>query len=252
MKPLELLHHYAGSGLIITWYLASVIYLFLKERRKDRRILFVYVPAITVLLFLNPLFFYVFQRIMDEEIYYRMIWLLPMTVTLSYCIVRICGELKGKARLGFGILAAVLTVVSGTLVYSSPIFTKAENLEHVPSEVVEICDMIRLPGREVMAAFPVEMIHFVRQYSPWICMPYGREILTGGFSELEYAMRYETVDAEKVAALAKAQSCHYVIISDEKKLMGSMEDYDYELIGKSGKYLVYRDKTMNFNLTADQ
>lgn len=252
MKPLELLHNYAGTGLIVTWYLAAVIYLFLKERRKDRKILFVYAPAITFLLFLNPLFFGVFSRVMDEEIYYRLIWLLPVTVTLAYCIVKICAELKGRTRICFGTLAAVLTVISGTLVYSSPIFTKAENLEHVPSEVVEICDMIKLPGREVMAAFPVEMVHFVRQYSPWIRMPYGREVLTGGFSELEYAMRYDTVDVDQVAALAKAYSCHYVIISDEKELVGNMEDHDYELIGKSGKYLVYRDKTMNYDLTMDQ
>lgn len=252
MKALELLHDYMGTGLMVTWYLAAVIYLFLKERRRDRRILFVYSPAITLLLFLNPLFFYAFQKVMDEEIYYRLIWLLPMTVTLAYCIVRICADLKGKARIAFGALAAVLTIVSGTLVYSSPIFTMAENLEHVPAEVAEICDLIKLPGREVMAAFPVEMVHFVRQYSPWICMPYGREVLTGGFSDLEYALRFRKVEVEKVAELAKAQACHYVIISDEKELVGEMEDYDYELFGKVGKYLIYRDKTMNFKLRADE
>lgn len=249
MKAWELFHNYMGTGLILIWYLAAVIYLFLREKRRDRRILFVYAPVITLLLYFNPLFFYVFRKAMDEEIYYRLIWLLPVTVTLAYSIVRICQELQGKKRLAVLGLAAILIAVSGTFTYSNPIFRRAENLEHVPAEVAEICDMIELPGREVRAAFPVEMVHFVRQYSAWICMPYGREVLTGGFSDLEYALRYREVEVSRVAELAKGQSCHYVIISDEKDLLGRMEDYDYELAGQVGKYLIYRDTTMNYDLT---
>ena len=251
MKALEIFHDYMGTGLLLIWYLAATCYLFLKEPRRDRRILFAYVPLITLLLFFNPLFFYVFEKIVGAEIYYRLIWLLPVTVTLAYSIVRICQDLRGKKRVAFALLAATLTIVSGTLVYSSPIFKRAENLEHVPKEVAEICDAIEIPGREVMAAFPVEMIHFVRQYSAWICMPYGRDVLTGGFSALEYAMRYQNVDVSEVAKYAKAQSCHYVILSSEKTLHGRMEDYGYELYGQAGKYLIYRDPSMNFDLTSN-
>ncbi|MBR6478678.1 MAG: hypothetical protein IKS85_09555 [Lachnospiraceae bacterium] len=247
MKPMELFQNYMGTGLLLIWYLAVVIYLFLREKERDKRILFVYAPAIVLILFFNPVFFKLFQKVLGEEIYYRLIWLLPVTVTLSYGIVKICQELDAKKRVFFGCLCVVLTVTCGTLVYSSPIFTRSENLEHVPTEVAQICDEIVLPGREVIAAFPVEMVHFVRQYSPWVCMPYGREVLTGGFSELEYALRYRQVDVEKMTALAKAAGCHYVIISEEKELLGSMEEHDYELIMTAGKYRVYRDNTMNFS-----
>lgn len=252
MKAFELFHDYMGTGLILIWYLAALIYLFLKEHRRDKRILFVYVPAIVLVLFFNPLFYYVCNRFMDAEIYYRLIWLLPVTVTIAYSVVKICQELQGKMRIRFGILAVILTVISGTLVYSSPIFRRAENAEHVPKEVAQICDMIVLPGREVMAAFPVEMVHFVRQYSAWVRMPYGREVLTGGFSDLEYALRFREVDVSEVARLAKESECHYVIFSDEKDLNGRMEDHEYELFGKVGKYLIYRDVTMNYDLIAGQ
>ena len=248
MKPLELFHNYMGTGLILVWYFAALIYLFLKEKERDKRILFVYVPAIMLLLFFNPLFFHLFQKFSEEGIYYRLIWLIPVTVTIAYWIVRICGQLKGKARALFCVVSAILIMISGTLTYSSPIFTRTENLEHVPSEVVEICDMIVVPGREVMAAFPLEMLHFVRQYTPWVCLPFGREVLTGGFSELEYCMRYRQIDVETMAKLAKEEGCHYLIISDEKELLGDMTAYDYELMGKVGKYLVYRDNTMDFSL----
>lgn len=247
MKPMELFQNYMGTGVILIWYLATVIYLFFQEKERDKKILFVYAPAILLVLFFNPLFFMMFEKFLGEEIYYRLIWLLPVTVTLSYGVIRICEALEQKKRVLFGCLCALLVIISGTLVYSSPIFKRAENLDHVPSQVVEICDEIVLPGREVIAAFPVEMIHYVRQYSPWVCMPYGREVLTGGFSELEYALRYRQVDVATMAELAKAAGCHYVILSEEKELMGNMEAYDYELIGTVGKYRIYRDNTMNFS-----
>lgn len=248
MKSLEWFHNYMGTGLILIWYMAAVIYLFLKEKRKDKRILFIYVPVILLVLFFNPLFFLFFQNYLGGEIYFRLIWLLPVTVTLAYCIVRICQDFSGKKRIYFALSAAVLVVVSGTLVYSNPLFKRAENLHHVPREVVEICDMIELPGREIVAAFPLEFLYYVRQYSPMVCMPYGREVMLGEFNELEYLMRGSQIDVGRLAELAKAEKCHYVILSENKELSGKMEDYDYEVFGRSGEYLVYRDKTMDFTI----
>ena len=71
----------------------------------------------------------------------------------------------------------MVLMISGKLVYSSPLFSRAENTYHIPQVVVDICDAIEVEGREVMAAFPDEFLLYVRQYSPVICMPYGRESL---------------------------------------------------------------------------
>lgn len=244
MTAFQTFRGYMGTGLILIWYLAMVVFLFVTEKRKDRRILLIYVPFLVLLLFFNPLFDKLFQRFLGKEIYFRILWLLPVTVTLCYGIVRVCAALRGKKQWIFAGIAAAFIVVSGTCVYSSPLFSKAENADHVPQEVAEICDMINLPGVNVMAAFPVEMIYYVRQYSPFVCMPYGREIMLNGFSELEYCMHYSKIDVERLSALAKEQRCHYVIFEEEKELIGNMEDYDYVLWGQVGKYLVYRDMSI--------
>ena len=44
-------HDYMGNGLIFTWFLLSVIYLFIKEKKKNVRILFLYVPVVILLVF---------------------------------------------------------------------------------------------------------------------------------------------------------------------------------------------------------
>lgn len=249
MTMMESFYGYMGTGTVLIWYFAAVIYLFLKERRKPVRVMFLYVPLLLLLLFFNPLFALVFEKFLGMEIYFRMLWMIPVTPTLAYTAVRICAGEQGKRRLAFAGTAALLIVISGTLVYRNPLFSRAENIHHVPREVAEICDLIQMEGREVRAAFPAEHLLYVRQYSQTVCMPYGRNALMYDWTEELYrVLLKEKIDVERMAFLAKEKECHYVIFSAEKILDGRMEDYDYELAGQVGEYLIYRDKTMNFSL----
>lgn len=172
---IELFQNYMGTGLLIGWFLLSVVYLLWNEKRKQMRILFVYMPLVLLLLFFNPLFAKVVYRLGDSEIYYRILWLIPMTVIIAYAGVLFYGKKKGRARILTAAVLAVLIMVSGNYVYDDVFFHKAENQYHVPEAVVDICDAIRVEGREVLALFPADMVQYVRQYDPTICMPYGRE-----------------------------------------------------------------------------
>ena len=227
--------------MMLNWFLVAWIYLLICEKKKENRILFVYAPALLLVFFFNPLFYKVFSGLTEEAIYFRFLWLLPVTVVLGYTVVRLYNTLQGRKKIGFVVIAMVLIAVSGKLVYTNPLFSKAENPYHVPQEVVEICDSIKVEGREVMAAFPEEFILYVRQYSPLVCMPYGREVYMGEYNELHTLMRQEEIVVEELAALAKQYSCHYVILSEDKILEGDMADYEYEVFGQVGEYIIYRD-----------
>lgn len=251
MAMLETFQKFMGTGILLIWYLAAIVFLLLKEKRKPVRVMFVYVPVILLVVFLNPLFALLFEKALGMEIYFRNIWLLPMTVTLAYSVVLGCLEFSGKRRILFASVTVVLVMVSGNLVYTNPLFSKAENVHHVPQEVVEICDMIQVEGREVKAVFPAEFLLYVRQYSPVVCMPYGRDAVQGYFKELYALMNREEIDVEKMAELSKRDLCHYVIFSKEKTLLGNPADYDYELFGQVGNYLIYKDTTMNFSITGE-
>ena len=175
---------YMGTGLIGICFLVSLVYLFLTEKRKHLRILFLYMPFCFLALFFNPLFSKLVYRMAEDEIYWRVLWLLPMTVTIAYTFVRLWGEIGQKrgeraARI-LGLCLAGIVAASGSFIYASPSFSRAENIYHMPDAVVEICDAINVPGREVMAVFPLELTQYVRQYSPVTCMPYGREMTRGG------------------------------------------------------------------------
>ena len=243
--------NYMGTGLIIGWFLLMILYLLFTEKRKERRILFVYVPILTLAVFFFPPFAKLMYAMAGTDTYFRMLWLLPVTMVLAYGIVQIYGHLKGKLRLLFAVAATVLIMISGNFIYTNPLFSKAENGYHVPQAVVEICDRNQVEGREVMAVFPLELIPYVRQYSPVICMPYGREVLTqiwGQWSELRGEMESSIIDGKNLARLAKEKMCHYIILPAKKEVIGDLTDYDYIHLDEICGYDIYQDTTMYIGL----
>lgn len=242
-----LFQEYMGNGLIVLWFLLSVGYLFLREKRKHIRILFLYVPLILLVLFFNPLFAEVMYRFEGLDIYYRILWLIPFTVIVAFTTIEIYGQLKGKKKKLFLVVMAGVFMASGSYIYSSPLFEKAENIYHMPQSVVDICDAIEVEGREVRAVFPAELIQYVRQYSPVVCMPYGREILVewwGNQDALYDLMEAEEIDAGKLANQARERECHYIILAEDKNIDGNLPDYDYEVFAKVQGYVVYKDSTV--------
>lgn len=248
---ITLFREYMGSGLIIGWFLISVLYLLIKEKRKHLRILFLYVPIILLILYFNPLFARLVYGFVGDEIYYRILWLIPITIVIAYAMVQIYGTLKGKIKIVSVLIGIILIMISGTYVYKNIYFSKAENLYHMPQAVVDICDAIEVEGREVMAVFPVEFLQYVRQYSPVVCMPYGREVVVerwGIHNELFDVMQGVEIDAGRLAELAKANDCHYVILPEEKEIIGTLTDYDYVLFDSISGYNIYLDTTFYIGL----
>lgn len=250
----EYFQAYMGTGLIVIWFLLSLVYLFVTEKRKHVRIVFVYVPVVLLLLFFNPIFARVIYNYIGDEVYYRVLWLLPITIVIAYTAVEICGRLEGKKKTAFALLSAVLIMVSGSCIYRNPYFRKAENIYHVPQSVVEICDAIEVEGREVKAVFPAELLQYVRQYSPVVVMPYGRELTVERWNnaigtELYAAMEAESIDAEQLARIAKQELCAYIILPEDKEIKGNLSEFDYDVFGHTEGYMIYKDRTVKLELT---
>lgn len=253
---IALFREYAGTGLILIWYIVSLVYLWINEKRKYIRILLLYMPAVLLLIYFNPLFAGLVYGVVGYEIYYRILWLLPVTAVIAYTCTCIYGRIAEKeavqsetGRRGrkadlFALCAVGMIAVSGSFIYCSPLFSRAQNIYHVPDSVVHICDAIQVPGREVMAAFPLELVPYVRQYSSTTYMPYGREMTVERWNHhnsLSEAMEQEVIEMKELAALAREAGCHFCILPEKKKTTEDPEDYGWVCILKTDGYLVYRD-----------
>ncbi len=255
---ITLFREYMGTGMLVIWFLVAVIYLWMKEEKRYLRISFLYMPLCFLFLYFNPLFARLVYEKAGDEIYYRILWLLPVSVVIAYACVCIYGRLvrakpvqgsffHGKTQLLgelFALCAAGILAVSGSLIYSSPLFSEAENLYHVPDSVVHICDRINVPGREVMAVFPLELVPYVRQYSPVTCMPYGREMTVERWNyqdPLCDAMEQEVIDLEVLVPLAREAGCHYCILPAERRIQGDPASYGWIRLAETDGYVIYRD-----------
>lgn len=251
---IELFQQYMGTGLIMILYLAALVYGLLREKDPVKRCLFVYMPALLLVLYFQPWLSALFLRFAGDEIYYRILWLLPVTVTIAATCADLVRQAVGCRKVLTGVALALLLCISGNLVYRSPYFHPAENPMHMPSYVVDVCDAIVLPGREVMAVFPEEFLQFVRQYTPYVCMPYGRDTLLedfNSFHELARLMQANVVDAERLAECAASWGCHYIVLSEDREIDGDLGAYGFPADMKIDGYVIYRNENGNFDLTFD-
>lgn len=238
---------YTGLRYLAVLYLIAFLYLLIREKEKRIRIMLLYTPLVILALFFCPLFrkFFVAAGL-DGETYYRILWLLPMGITIAYAGCRL---FAGHKRIGLAVMSAAV-ILCGTWVYSNPNISKAENLYHIPDPVVGVCDFLKAEeGKNyIKAVFPQEMVHFVRQYDTDIMMPYGRDMLVPRwdyYNEVHEAMEKATiVDIAVLLKATREYGCNYIILHESREVKEDPTMQDLEFLGNVEGYLIYRDPVM--------
>lgn len=241
MESLVIFKLYTGLKYLMLLSLLAWIYLLVTEKNKTLRILLVYAPVIVAALFLFPLSRKAFVALLDGEIYYRVLWTIPMGIIFCYGACRLFARFR---KLGL-VVSGALIIVLGSLVYKSQYITKAENLYHIPDTVIKICDLIDAGGSDVRvtAAMPSELVHFVRQYDAAVNMPYGREMLGWNYYNAVYeAMEVpETVEMEPLLEAARAEYCQYIVLAQGRETDIDPADAGLTLLKEIDGYRVYVD-----------
>lgn len=244
MESLVIFKLYTGLKWLFLLTAVAWIYLLVSEKDKRIRLLFVYAPLLILLLFLFPLSRKLFVAAgLDGETYYRVIWTIPMGLITAYGACRL---FAGHKRIGL-ILISALIILCGSLVYQNGYVSKAENLYHIPDEVIKICDLITPEGEEerVTALMPADLIHFVRQYDARINMPYGREMLVerwGYYNEVYEVMeKPEVITMEQLLEAGRKYYCEYIVLTTERKTDVDPEEAGLVLVAVIDGYRVYQD-----------
>ncbi|MCL2252867.1 MAG: hypothetical protein FWC09_00305 [Lachnospiraceae bacterium] len=241
----EILKNYTGARYLFFLYLAAVIYLLFAEKEKRLRALIIYAPLTILFVFLMPLLRWFYIAIdLDQETYYRILWLLPMGITIAYAGCK----LFAKHRCIGLIVTAVLIALCGTLVYRSPHITRAENLYNIPTVTINVCDFLLADAEfnYINAAFPKEHIHFVRQYTTDISLAYGRAALVErwGFSDhpVYQAMEAEIIDIPELLLATREREVNYIIIHLTRVTSDDPENYGLVQADLIDGFLIYRDE----------
>ena len=238
----------SGSGILTALYICSLIFLFFKEKEKYKRILLVYLPMLWLMLLFFPITYRVIAEVIDEELYYRFFWMLPMTLVIAYGAVQAYQLYQGKYRKFLAVGLVAVLALCGDFVYNNWRYSTADNPYHVPQSVVDICDLMHAEGREVMAVFPQELMQYVRQYDSTICMPYGRNVLVPDWKinhPLNDIMEAEILDSKLLGETASsgAHGCVYIVVRENQEATGDISrdlaEYGYEKKAQMHGYCVY-------------
>ncbi len=223
-------------------YLGILLYLWFAEKDRHRRAGFVYAPTLLLVMFFCPLFRKLFVRLLDDsETYYRLLWLLQMSLVSAYGVIRLCAAHR---RIGTA-LACLLILFGGDYVYDSEHISKAENAYHLPQETVDIAEMIEPQEGRITALVPADLIYYIRQYSSNIELPYGREMLISRWAYhhpmYEAMEEAEVIETETFVELAREYPCAYIILKEDRETTEPLTAYGYEVYGQVDEFVIYRD-----------
>lgn len=242
---LDIFKAYNGTGYYCILFIAALLYLWFTEEDKHIKALLVIVPGVIQLVFFVPYAYMIYEKL-DEGTYYRILWLMPMTMVIAYSACRIIGN---HTKVGVAVISVILAV-SGTCVYTSSNVSIAENAYNIPDEVIELCDIVK-PDEDqerVWVAFPPVLVHYVRQYTTTIQLPFGRDSMVDSWKKLDNPLYNLYVSpnmpADKLSQYATDYQCNYIILDKEAEVIGDLTDYGMEYVTSTENYDVYSNSKM--------
>ena len=196
-----------------SWYLPFVICaaaaLLVGRRRTKEGVFLGVFSAAVIALFSFPPFAAIASRFLrDGVVYWRMLWLLPVSVLVSYAVIRLAGHFQGnKAKAAVILVSGILLAAGGRNLYADGPFVRAVNREKIPLRTMMVAqaveDNARLTGNQYKRlAGPPDITCQIRQVDPSIRQSYARVFHT---EELEpedgwnYYLRvmYDNLEDEK-------------------------------------------------------
>lgn len=235
---------YNNQRYLIPLFLIALLLLWVLEKNKSVRSVYVYAVTALIFVFLCPLYAKL-AFLVDEEIYYRVWWMIPMGTIICYCFVKVMFLTRNIWKRVFVLLLAVVIIVwNGKLVYTNSMHFKSANAYHLPEFVIHVGDYVTSECENPSVIFSLELLPFIRQYKSGIMTPFTRFYFgeLGEMSDPLYlALKAEEYEIETIVNGAKENASLYVVLSSVKPKDADILQYGYELVHETDGYEIYRD-----------
>lgn len=238
----RLYSQYTGTGIIMVLFFTALVYMALKEKDKSVRTIIIYSTITIVLLILFPPVYYLYSRFVDEGTYWRMWWIIPTGIGMAYAST----VLVEQHRLAGLLLTFVILLLGGEFVYvnSNGTIAPSENAYQIPQVVIDITEYVDEyeDNKIFYAAFPPELLTYVRQYDVNYQMPYGREMLDtnwGGDSSFYEAMAADPLDFSVLMEHCQHEKVRFIVVDKDKSLVENPEDFLFRKLNTFGQYDLY-------------
>ena len=233
--------NYFSNGYFGIVFIIAVICT-LMNQKKNVFFLGIYILCSAVLLS-NPLVAILLSKLGMDGVYWRCFWLLPIGGVIAYGVTRLASLSNKKIiRMIIVGLSVIAIAKSGSFIYNTWNFQKAENPYKISDEVIAVSNHIET-GNTVLA--PLEMLCWLRTYNSEIYLPIGRQEIY--FHEpnekhrvVELLGNDEVLDVDYIGEYAVNLSFKYIVYRKDKIVEGDWEDYGYYPVGETMYHSIYR------------
>lgn len=231
---------YKGNGMYLALFLLGMLYIYLREKDKKMRLLFLYFPLTVLVVTLNPIFNKVVGKIFTGSVYWRLFWILPMGITIAYCLIKFVQEQKEKMqKIVVAVSLVIILIISGETMYSEGVFPKLGNMYKLPDDAVWVAQLIGADEAEDKKALvPDTLAPYIRQIDANIKLAYRRH--PEGYQNNDLVRELAAGNVEFIATYAIENDCNYVVFNGGVVLTDKMEDYGFEKMNQTVFYVIYK------------
>ena len=236
----EIYAAYSGESILLALYFVSMVYMALNTVNRSTRTVLLYGSTVFTCLVFFPVVYFLYTNYVDKDTYWRLFWILPVTICLAFSGTKLINEHRMTGLL----LAVFILILGGRLVYlGKSEFKFADNPYQIPSEVIEVADYLETQDiQNVKVAVPFEMLDKIRVYDINIKMPYGREQYEQGWGETSgfyQLMIADVLDYEALASKCEYNTTGFIVVNSMKPVANKPEDYGFELCHTVQNYNIY-------------
>lgn len=233
--------YWGGFGFPLLFFIAALA-VFILEKDRIKRYSFFWYSFLALFLIYNPLTLVVIKKLLTvaletdglREYYFRLFSLIPIIPLIAYGLTLIISKLEGLKKLVATVVAIGLIIVTGTCLYTQDWFTKADNRNKVPQDVVTICDIFKdYQGDKIRIMSPQSINVYLRQMDSRFSMPYGRVV-----PDEALELTAEKPNVQAVLDYAKENDVEYVVVWAAEDTLNAFLNYGFKLYGRTANYAV--------------
>ena len=240
----DFLDTFQGAWMFPLLLIVLVLILW-KEKDNRKKLLLGVLPLLFLFIYWCPLTGMLFMKLLGENVYWRILWLILMAVLIPYGFCLVIGHLKGWMRQAAFLIGMAVIVLCGTPLLKSEEFQASINDYKLPQNVVAVCDI--LPGN-IHALVSNRLMPYIRLYDPSITLEFGRNALAYsgeddliGSQILYVEAQKEEINVPVLAPMAKEEGCTFLVFSNSHTYSDDWEAYGYREYGHTDEFTIFAD-----------
>ena len=248
---------YFGLGSIGILFLCAFLFWCVYKEKSRMMKVYVWYLGIACIFMLNPLSLYVIDKTGNMDVYERFFWLLlsPVMVALTASVL-----MQHSKKLILPCL--ILLLLCGNSVFTTTEYKKAENMEKISQDAIEVSNIIMrdfeglpadakiVPNRQGVqsprALVTEPLAEDIRMYNANIELWYVRKEF-GNYNKKKWntvasllTMDVSEIPVKTVIKGMRKKRFSYLVLGSWQELTGNINAYDIRLIGQTENYRVYK------------